>query len=351
MIEIFEAHANNSHNSDAPVGIIANWLLDAIKGHGLSLSQAEEDLGLTPGYFAKRLHPMPLNLYKQLFEWAAQVSKDSNFGLSVAEKMAFSEFGLFGYLVANSPSVRSFFLNIDQYLVVLQQEGSIKLHHSDTEDCVKIHYHSGFGDALDARQDIEFTLAMVIKGIRHILNQSHWHPQAAFFMHSESTGRQQREFFGDNITCDYAYNAIAIEKSALDVSSNDVDLNLLSILSAQAMKSVEALTAKPDIAKEVHWLITSYIGQEGFDVEQTAKKLGITRRTLHRRLQSRGTSFRAIKHQVVKEMAMLALIETDAPITDIALQLGFSEISAFSRSFKRLTGTHPLQFRKNSHNS
>jgi len=69
-------------------------------------------------------------------------------------------------------------------------------------------------------------------------------------------------------------------------------------------------------------------------------------RTLQQRLKADGTSFRALQDEVRKESAMDYLQHSNLSLTEIALQLGFSELAVFSRVFKGWTGKSPLQWRK-----
>ncbi|RRJ84397.1 AraC family transcriptional regulator [Aestuariirhabdus litorea] len=76
-----------------------------------------------------------------------------------------------------------------------------------------------------------------------------------------------------------------------------------------------------------------------------APMLGLNIRTLQRELKLIGTEFRTLLDQVRFEIARESLA-ADTPITDIALNLGYSELSAFSRAFKRWSGLSPLQWRQ-----
>jgi AraC-like DNA-binding protein len=77
-----------------------------------------------------------------------------------------------------------------------------------------------------------------------------------------------------------------------------------------------------------------------------AEEMGITRRTLTRRLAQHGTSFTALLEEVRKHSASHYLKTSDHSIEDIAFLLGFSESSPFVRAFKRWTGMAPTQFRR-----
>jgi AraC-like DNA-binding protein len=77
-----------------------------------------------------------------------------------------------------------------------------------------------------------------------------------------------------------------------------------------------------------------------------ASRLHMTPSTLRRRLQDEGQSFREIKDQVRRDMAIDYLSCTDHSVTAIASDLGFSEASAFHRAFKKWTGTNPGQYRE-----
>ncbi len=84
-------------------------------------------------------------------------------------------------------------------------------------------------------------------------------------------------------------------------------------------------------------------------LEQVAEDLHMTCATLHRRLAEEGTSFQQEKDHFRRQRAVALLRENQQPAANIAEQLGFSDVSTFSRAFKRWTGVTPSAFRQQQH--
>jgi len=85
---------------------------------------------------------------------------------------------------------------------------------------------------------------------------------------------------------------------------------------------------------------------EGFpSFETVSSALSMSAPTLRRRLKSEGTTFQKIKDEARCEAARLQLGRPELSINEVALQLGFTDPSAFHRSFKKWTGQTPGQFR------
>jgi AraC-like DNA-binding protein len=80
---------------------------------------------------------------------------------------------------------------------------------------------------------------------------------------------------------------------------------------------------------------------------EIARKLGMSQRTLARRLAAEGSSLTAILDEMKYDLAKRYLTEADLPITTIAWLLGYREVSAFTHAFKRWTGEAPKQARIN----
>jgi AraC-like DNA-binding protein len=76
-----------------------------------------------------------------------------------------------------------------------------------------------------------------------------------------------------------------------------------------------------------------------------ARELGMSARTLSRRLAEEGTTFARIVEEYRASMAKGLLQESDLQVTEIAFVLGYSELSTFSTAFRRWTGKTPLEFR------
>jgi AraC-like DNA-binding protein len=82
--------------------------------------------------------------------------------------------------------------------------------------------------------------------------------------------------------------------------------------------------------------------------DEVAKQLSMHRRTLDRRLKTEGTTFQEVLDEVRFEAACQLLDTARIPITEIAATLGYAETSAFSRAFRRWSGTTPLERRRKS---
>jgi AraC-like DNA-binding protein len=82
------------------------------------------------------------------------------------------------------------------------------------------------------------------------------------------------------------------------------------------------------------------------DIESVSARLGMSRATLYRSLAAEGVDFTTLTERVRRELAMIYVAQPHIALTEIASLLGYSELSAFSRAFKRWTATSPAEFKK-----
>lgn len=92
-------------------------------------------------------------------------------------------------------------------------------------------------------------------------------------------------------------------------------------------------------------LVQRAIGGPQPGAQEMARALSISEPTLRRQLAAEGTSVREIREAVLRDAAIAALAHGEQPIADLALHLGFSEPSAFTRAFHRWTGSAPSSYR------
>ncbi len=81
-------------------------------------------------------------------------------------------------------------------------------------------------------------------------------------------------------------------------------------------------------------------------LDEVAGRLHVSPRTLHRRLEEEGASFRSIKDAIRRDIALARLTKTRQPVARIAAELGYADTSAFYRAFVAWSGVSPEQFRR-----
>lgn len=108
----------------------------------------------------------------------------------------------------------------------------------------------------------------------------------------------------------------------------------------------DAASAGDDLLAHLYRAARLALLQGEADGERMAAELGLSRRTLGRRLQARGWSFQRVLDDVRHSVARELLEDTDLQVVDIALTLGYAEASPFVRAFRRWSGVAPLCWRQ-----
>lgn len=99
------------------------------------------------------------------------------------------------------------------------------------------------------------------------------------------------------------------------------------------------------VSREVRRVLTAALPDMP-SLEIVAQRLGLSSRTLCRRLSEEGHTFQGIKNGLRRDIAIQRIAMTDKPIADIALELGFDDPNTFYRSFRRWTGHTPGHYRQ-----
>jgi len=104
-------------------------------------------------------------------------------------------------------------------------------------------------------------------------------------------------------------------------------------------------TVADQVRRMVEHAIREHAASEIPSSDEVAQRLAISPQTLRRRLADDGTSFRRVRDDVLRDTAVTSLVGGEESIADLAIRLGFSEPSAFTRAFRRWTGNPPSAYR------
>ena len=137
---------------------------------------------------------------------------------------------------------------------------------------------------------------------------------------------------------------LVMPAAALQASLVSADPKLLAILTRAAGELVKHAPSDATLTASVKRVLHEALRSDDATVDHVAGKLGLTGRSLQRRLKDEGTAFQAVREEVRRELAQRYL-DDNLSIAEISFLLGFSEPSAFFRAFKRWTGKTPDESR------
>jgi len=152
--------------------------------------------------------------------------------------------------------------------------------------------------------------------------------------------------FGDDITFGYDSACVLFPSSLMNMPITHSDSFINNLMREQAAHIHQSLDADSSLAYTVTESIKRMLatGELGQDV--IAQEHCLSVRTLRRRLKDEGTSYLAILDNVRRDKSRDYLRNKTLSIYEVAMQLGYSEHSAFSAAFKRWFGISPQSFRE-----
>lgn len=285
-----------------------------------------------------------LTQYCDLFEIAATKTGNDNIGLNFGHDFQPRQLGMLGYAAISSPTLSAALQVMEQLFPAHQEQSSFGILNDDgiLWLCYRILDHR----IQKKRQDAELSLGMFCNIFKAALGPD-WSPLEVRFEHSRPDGWGEHErLFGAPVQFGRRTNAIAFRRSDLDTRMPSCDPYLLSVVSAFLHSRVTQDQDPTDFVQVVRNEIKMQLGSAVPSVAQIASILGLTSQEFQKRLKRSGLSFNHILRAARRELALHYLEDPDMPLTDIAYNLGYSELSAFSRAFRSWSGMSPQRYRR-----
>ena len=216
--------------------------------------------------------------------------------------------------------------------------------HQD-RDVMTLEYQINDGRIGSRRQDAELSLGMFCNVFYHALGKQ-WTPLEIHFEHPRPWNpREHEDLFDAPVFFSQPTNAILFRRRDMDVLMPEPDPYLFSLL--EPMMSGRRRRAIPgDLVGLVQQKIEAHLGHADALLTKVAQDLGMSSWTLHRRLRDLNVSFSDLLRGTRRQLAMRYVAEPHIPLTEIALLLGYSELSAFSRAFHQWAGMSPARYRR-----
>ena len=136
-------------------------------------------------------------------------------------------------------------------------------------------------------------------------------------------------------------NAFLVAQEFLSLTLPRTNPYLSHVLRAHADELLENLERARSTRGRVEGLLIPLLHTGQASIEIIARKMGLSRQTLFRKLKAEGVSFEKLLNELRCKLALQYLLERNLPVNETSYLLGFSEPAAFSRAFKRWTGCNP----------
>jgi AraC-like DNA-binding protein len=265
-----------------------------------------------------------------------------HFGLLVGQQAGPASVGQLAELMVHAPDVgtalHSMILHVclnDRGVVptLTSEDGVTKL-----GSAVYIPMHEGIRQIGDA------SLAIMCNLLRALCGET-WAPAEVRFSHTPPRNIKPYEsFFRSSLVFEAEENALVFPARWLQQFLPGADIQQ-HIMTVKRLTTIEAKMGI-DFQEQVYSILRPLIVSQTCSSEHLARMLSLHPRTLNRRLQDQGTSYREIVGKLRYEVAKQLLLDTSMPLIKISTMLGYADASVFTRAFRRWSGISPSDWRR-----
>jgi AraC-like DNA-binding protein len=277
----------------------------------------------------------------RFLELVAHELPDEFLGLRLAQHFDLRELGLLYYVQASSETLGDAMRRVARYCAIHNEGVNITYRHSK-EISMTCEY-VGVARTAD-RHQMEFFIATLVRLCRQLTGR-HLGPSRIRLVHRRSElAPEFKTLFGCEIEFGSDIDEVAYPAPCARLPVVDADPYLNSLLikycdEALSMRRVKSTAWRLSVENAIAPLLPH--GQAR--IAEIAQRLGVSPRTLERRLACEGMTFSRVLDELRFDLARRYLQEQDLPISEVAWLLGYRETSAFNHAFKRWTGKTPKQ--------
>jgi AraC-like DNA-binding protein len=320
-------------------------IVNAVVARGVTAERLYDSVNFDPTVLEDPDSRMSFAKLVTLYQKAAELTGDDNFGLHIGESVDLSAFDVVGYCALNSSTLGAAFARVARYHSIWT-DGALFTLESENETSAIV-YSYVETSIPERRQDTEMTLATVTTLCRNLATPD-FGPTVVEFQHAAPADISEHlRLFDCPVKFNAPANRLSFPSTFLSLPIARADASLCALLDRHAEELLVKYPPRDSLIDQVRNVIAEEFRGGEASLEHVADRLGLTPRTLQRKLQELGTSYNDVLDQLRRQLAMRYLREPRMAICEVAYLLGFSESSSFHRAFKRWTGLTPKDFRSN----
>ncbi len=331
--------------SDAgQTSIMSGWvrtIARALDARGLSARDLVTRAGLDPRGLSDPRARYPVSDVTRLWRLAVEASADPCIGLFVSRFVNMTTFQALGCSVLASPTLKEAFERMVRYGRFATDAAGFRLETIGERYRVAVAFSPGATRPCD--EALDAFLALQVRTVRNLADRRELSPLAVQLERPEpSPSEPFHELFRAPIRFSAAENALEFGRAELEAPLPSANAELAR-RSDEVLSHFLAELDQVRVVSRVRAAVAQRLGAGEPHEESVARTLGMSARTLQRRLADEGTSYHQILKQMREQLAR-AYIREGWSVTEVAFTLGFGDTSSFSRAFKRWTGVAPSEY-------
>ena len=324
--------------------LLVRALLGAVERAGVLREHFLAEAGIEHSQLEDMHARISLDEYRRTVRAAYRLADDPAFGLHMGEGLPTSSFDVLGPLVENSVNLRDALLTAVRYAGIVSEAPRMTL--EEGVDTATIRIDLPEENTPESRLAAEFSMIALLRMMR-IYTGDEGMPTSVFFTHPKPHHHAEyTRCFGGAERFSQGFTGMEVDQAWL----NQPPPARAGELHDYLLQRAEYLLAKGQYDAPASSRVSRWIASQPELVrptlEQVARDLGTSTRSLRRRLQEEQTQFSVLLDEARAISAKRMLEDPRRAIQEAAYALGFRTPSAFSRAFKRWTGMGPKAYQK-----
>ncbi|MGH9869690.1 MAG: AraC family transcriptional regulator [Candidatus Polarisedimenticolia bacterium] len=279
----------------------------------------------------------------RLWRLAMECIPDEELGIYLASTLQVRRTGLMGYSILYSRTVGQALTRLTRYSHIVSETLGYKLERGTSHTRLTLDPDARF-DAL--RHPIDLRLGGVLTIVREVSGR----PIEPLRVHlpypRPAKTTELMKLFQAPLTFEAPRAMLDLKNSDLELPLISADERLVKYLDQLADETVRALSRSGSLSDRIMRALWSALPDGVPSLEETATSIGMSARSLQRRLRQEDTSYAAIVDKLRRDMAASLLRDRDLAVYEVGYLLGYSDAASFHRAFRRWNDRSPLEFRR-----
>jgi AraC-like DNA-binding protein len=276
-----------------------------------------------------------------------QLTGDPDVGLHSAESYNPGALSIVGYVVLSCRTAGEALDRLTRYAPLINEGLRVEIDECAGRTTCRFSAVEELDSFLhrDARQVMETLAAGIVVTLTRLATGPLEPIEVGFRHRAPASIDEHLRILGPAVRFDQPQDAVVYGGATLDTPLISADPTLLDVFEGDARRRLQALAARGGVSGRVLTFLGTRVKGAVPPLAEVASELAMSERAIQRSLSEEQTSYRQLVDDVRKSLAIEHLSRPGTSATDVAFLLGFSEPSAFTRAFRRWTGTAPTEFR------